>query len=159
MKDQLSEKYIKMAIELAIEHSKEGINGPFGAVITHKDRLVAQGWNRVHEWNDPTAHAEIVAIRAASQSLGRFNLDDCCLFSSCYPCPMCLAAAYWAGIKTVYYAATARDADKAGFLDQKLIDEMCKSDKAKEIDLIRLETVESFKPFEQWLANPNRLKY
>ncbi len=159
MKDQLSRKYIKMAIELAIEHSKDGLNGPFGAVITHKDRLVAQSWNRVTELNDPTAHAEIMAIRAACQALNRHDLKDCKLFSSCYPCPMCLAAAYWAGIETVYYAATARDAEKAGFLDQKLFNEMCKPDSVKEIDLVRVETLDTFKPFEQWLANPNRLKY
>jgi guanine deaminase len=157
--DQLSQKYIKMAIKLAIEHSKDGLNGPFGAVIIHKDRLVAQSWNRVTELNDPTAHAEIMAIRAACQALNRHDLKDCKLFSSCYPCPMCLAAAYWAGIETVYYAATESDAEKAGFIDKSLYREICLADQDKEIQLLRIERPESTQPFERWQENPNRMMY
>src|SRR5258706_6065734 len=109
--------YMARAIELAIENVRSGRGGPFGAVIVKDDRILATGANQVTSTNDPTAHAEVVAIRAACAALGTFQLDGCDIYTTCEPCPMCFGAIYWARPRCVYYGATAADAAAAGFDD------------------------------------------
>src|SRR5580698_5238710 len=107
--------FMARAIELAIENVRSGRGGPFAAVVVRDDRIIAAGTNLVTSTNDPTAHAEVVAIRAACAALSSFQLDDCDLYSTCEPCPMCLGAIYWARPRRVFFGATARDAAEAGF--------------------------------------------
>jgi len=118
-----TERYLKAAIALSIANVAEG-GGPFGAVIVKNGEIVARGQNRVTVSHDPTAHAEVVAIRAACAALGDYSLAGCSLYSSCEPCPMCLAAAYWARLDAIYFAATRDDAAAAGFDDAFLYDEL-----------------------------------
>jgi tRNA(Arg) A34 adenosine deaminase TadA len=152
-------EFLQRAIELAMEYSADGLHGPFGAVIVCADRIVAEGWNGVIERVDPTAHAEIVALRAACRELGRIELADCTLYSSCKPCPMCLAAAYWAHIPRIVFAASAKEAEQAGFLDQQLYDEFRAEDADKKIELVQIELANRAEPFERWLNNPQRHPY
>ena len=153
------DEYLRRAIKLAIEHSIDGIHGPFGALLTQNDAIIAEGWNRVVEQSDPTAHAEIVAIRIACQKLGRIDLSDCTLYSSCQPCPMCLSAVYWARIPRVVFAATDQDAENAGFLDRKLYDEFRHKITDKSIELLHLDIEKATEPFQRWLNNPRRRPY
>ena len=112
--------FLREALRLAAESSASGVNGPFGAVIVRNGVVVGRGWNRVVEEADPTAHAEILAIRDAARELGSHVLADCVLYASCEPCPMCMAAVYWARIGRVVYAAGAEDAAEAGFDDSAI---------------------------------------
>jgi len=113
-----SDKFMRQAIDLSRRAIVEKIGGPFGAIVVHKGIVIASGQNRVLLENDPTAHAEIIAIRSASHHLGAFRLTGCELYTSCEPCPMCLGAIYWARIERVYYANTRADAAKIGFDDE-----------------------------------------
>lgn len=113
------------AIRLAENGMKRGEGGPFGAVIVQHKQIIGRGWNKVLADNDPTAHAEITAIRDACRTLGRYWLQDCRMYISCEPCPMCLAAIYWARIKEVIFAATRKDAERIGFIDAELYREIC----------------------------------
>ena len=114
----MSEKaFMRRAAALALEKMRANSGGPFGAVIVRNDTIIAEGWNEVTSSNDPTAHAEIVAIRRACTLLGAFNLPDCDIYTSCEPCPMCLGAIYWARLRRVYYANTRADASQIGFDD------------------------------------------
>ena len=106
------ERLLREAIRLSIEKMCQGEGGPFGAIVVRGDEIVGTGWNRVTSTNDPTAHAEIVAVRDACQRLGTFNLSGCEIYSSCEPCPMCLAAIYWARLDRLYYAAGREDASR-----------------------------------------------
>ncbi len=151
--------FLQRAIELALEHSADGLHGPFGAIIACADQIVAEGWNGVVERVDPTAHAEIVALRAACQKLRRIELVDCTLYSSCKPCPMCLAATYWAHIPRIVFAASAEEAEQAGFLDRQLYAEFLANDADKKIELVQIELVNRTAPFERWLNNPQRHPY
>ncbi len=110
-------EFIEAAVREGFSGVKRGEGGPFGAVVVKDGRIVARGHNRVVKTHDPTAHAEILAIRAASRRLGRFDLSDCVLYSTCEPCPMCLAAVYWAKIRTLYFGCTRDDAARIGFDD------------------------------------------
>ncbi len=111
-------------MQIAIKEADTGINkkhgGPFGAIIVNNDKVIAKAHNLVLKTNDPTAHAEINAIRIASKKLKTFDLSNCEIYTTCYPCPMCLSAIYWSGIKKIYYGAVAKDAEKIGFIDNKL---------------------------------------
>jgi guanine deaminase len=118
---------LREAIRLAGLHSASGRNGPFGAVVARRGEVVGEGWNRVVELGDPTAHAEILALRDAAARLGTHVLEECVLYSSCEPCPMCLAAAYWARIPRVVFAASREDAARAGFDDDDLYGEMARA--------------------------------
>lgn len=138
-------------------HANEG--GPFGAVIVRKDRIVGRGWNRVTSTNDPTAHAEIVAIRAACQRLARFELADCDLYTTCEPCPMCLAAIYWARIKRVYYANTRRDAAKIDFDDAMIYREIKLPVSRRAIPMTQLLRNEALVAFDAWRAKPDKVIY
>src|ERR1044071_8610093 len=113
----MKQKLMRQAIRITIKKRRVGYGGPFGAVVVRKGKIVGRGWNQVTSTNDPTAHAEIVAIRDACKRLKTFQLRDCELYASCEPCPMCLSAIYWARFKRVYYANTRKDTAKIGFDD------------------------------------------
>ena len=116
-------RWLRAAISVAREHMKSGRCGPFGAIVTKNNRMVGVGWNRVVAAGDPTAHAEIVALRGAARTLNSFRLSGCVLYSSCEPCPMCLGAAYWARVERVVYGADRFDAAAAGFDDAEIYQE------------------------------------
>lgn len=118
------EDFLSEAIRLSLLNVEQGTGGPFGAVLVRNGEIVARGANRVTVDNDPTAHAEVVAIREAGHALGTYDLRGCVLYTSCEPCPMCLAAAYWARVDAIYFAATKDDAAEAGFDDAFLYDEI-----------------------------------
>jgi len=152
-------KYLTHALNLASEHAVKGDNGPFGAVIVKNDQVIAEGWNQVVEHNDPTAHAEIVAIRNACKQLGTFKLEDCVLYASCEPCPMCLSAIYWARLDAVYYAAKRDVAAAAGFDDEKFYNEICSEVEDRTIKCEHLPLPEAETPFLKWRSNPNKIDY
>ena len=120
----MEERLLREAIQLSMEKMEAGEGGPFGAIVARGGEIVGTGWNRVTSTNDPTAHAEIVAIRDACSRLGTFTLSGCDIYSSCQPCPMCLAAIYWARLERLYYAASAEDAARAGFDDSWIAGEI-----------------------------------
>ncbi|MBW1883737.1 MAG: nucleoside deaminase [Deltaproteobacteria bacterium] len=150
-------------IARAIALSAEGVDrvdgGPFGALVARGGEVVAEGWNRVPSSHDPTAHAEIVAIRAAAQSLVSFSLEGCVLYCSCEPCPMCLAASYWARIDHVYYANTRSDAAAIGFDDQFFYDELARPISERSLPLTRLEVDRSLVPMSEWNEDPEKVRY
>jgi guanine deaminase len=153
-------KFMKIANEEAIQGITSNEGGPFGAVIIKDGVIVAQGHNEVLKTNDPTAHAEVVAIRKASALLGRFDLSDCEIYSSCEPCPMCLAAIFWSRIKVVNYGCTKRDAAAIGF-DDDLIYEFIK-DTASHTDslqLVPMDREECLKNFSLWLEKDDKVSY
>jgi guanine deaminase len=120
----MQERHLRRALELAMQGMTEGFGGPFGAVIVRGDEVLAEGYNQVTSGNDPTAHAEVVAIRAACRLLGDFSLSGCEIYSSCEPCPMCLGAIYWARLDGLYFAASRSDAASIGFDDELLYTEL-----------------------------------
>lgn len=152
------EQWLKLAIALALESLQEG-GGPFGAVIVKNGREIAHGKNRVTLWNDPTAHAEVTAIREATRILGNYFLEDCVLYSSCEPCPMCLGAIYWARLKAVYFASTRYDAAEAGFSDELIYTELAKPLYQRRIPFFRIDHVGAGEVFKAWQQLPNRLEY
>lgn len=149
---------MSLAIELAVANVREG-GGPFGAVVAKDGQIVATGVNRVTATNDPTAHAEVVAIRAACAALGSFQLEGCELYASCEPCPMCLGAIYWARPATLYYAASGDDAAAAGFDDRLIHEELRRPVEARRLRTIRLSHPQSGAPFAQWSAQDERTDY
>lgn len=158
MPDSRQARFMARAIELAITHSADGTHGPFGAVVVHDGAIVGEGFNSVVAHHDPTAHAEIIAIRKAAQQLQTHDLSHCTLYTSCEPCPMCLAAIYWARIPTVYYAATHADAHAAGFDDSR-IQQYLRQPGADGPTLIGLATPNAGIALEQWQNNPSRQNY
>ncbi len=155
----MQNQWMERAIELAVENVRSGAGGPFGAVVVRNDRLVAIGVNQVTATNDPTAHAEVVAIRAACKALGTFQLQDCEIYSSCEPCPMCLGAIYWARPKGFYYACNRDGAAKAGFDDAFIYDEMGLMPERRSIPGIELFPEMGAKPFEEWLRSAEKKDY
>lgn len=153
------EDYIRRAIALAADHSTSGLNGPFGAVVVRKDRIVGEGWNRVVETRDPTAHAEIMAIREACRRLNTHVLADCSIYSSSEPCPMCLSAIHWARIPKVYFSCSAEDAEAAGFDDTKIFVEMGREWDQRRLEGHQLLREEGLKVFAEWAQNPDRIPY
>jgi tRNA(Arg) A34 adenosine deaminase TadA len=152
-------EFLRRAIRLATENVVSGAGGPFGAVIVREGRIVAEGVNTVTTANDPTAHAEVNAIRAAASALGTFSLAGCQLYSSCEPCPMCLAAAYWARIDAIYYGASASDAERAGFDDSLFYQELRKESAARKLAATQLLGDEAWASFAAWLAAANKTAY
>lgn len=150
--------FLKLAIELAKENVKNG-GGPFGAVIVKDGKIIAKGTNRVTSNNDPTAHAEIVAIRQACDKLNDFQLTDCIIYSSCEPCPMCLGAIYWARPKKLVFAANKFDAANAGFDDSLIYDEIQLPYSDRHLETINLRIDESLQPFELWMSESNKRTY
>lgn len=154
------------AIELAIENVRSGRGGPFAAMIVKDGCIVSTGTNQVTSRNDPTAHAEIVAIRAACAALGSFQLDGCDIYTTCEPCPMCFGAIYWARPARVFFGATARDAADAGF-DDAFIYQQLGADlaerkipfAARKIPFVEVSREEALACFREWKAHPDRIKY
>ncbi|MBN1925667.1 MAG: nucleoside deaminase [Prolixibacteraceae bacterium] len=150
--------FMTRAIKLARQNVEAG-GGPFGAVIVKKENMIAEGVNRVTSKKDPTAHAEIQAIRAACEKLGTHDLSGCEIYSSCEPCPMCLSAIYWAHISCIYYAASREDAAKAGFDDLYILNEIKLSRENRSIPHVKLLNPETSSPFEAWKDCPDKSKY
>lgn len=150
---------MKQAIELAVQRMSEGNGGPFGAVIVKDGKVIAQGYNQVTSLNDPTAHAEIQAIRAACKALGSFQLTGCEVYTSCEPCPMCLSALYWARPARIYYAATRKEAARAGFDDDFLYREVCLLPRERSIPTVQVLADEGIRPFQVWDQKPNKVRY
>jgi tRNA(Arg) A34 adenosine deaminase TadA len=152
-------QFMQQAIRLATENVTSGRGGPFGAVIVKDGLVIAAEANKVTATNDPTAHAEITAIRAACAALGSFSLEGCELYTSCEPCPMCMAATYWARCKTVFYGCKAADAAKAGFDDAFLYDELKKPLSARALPMVNLCGEEAWQAFAAWIASPQKVEY
>lgn len=147
------------AIALAVENVDAGRGGPFGAVVVRNGQIVAEGMNLVTSTNDPTAHAEVVAIRRACQELGVFHLDQCEIYTSCEPCPMCLAAIYWAHIETIYYGCTHADAAAIGFDDSLIYREMRKSIAERQVPMQQMNRDEALRAFEAWSVSTSKRPY
>jgi guanine deaminase len=154
----MSEDFMRRAIALALENIENG-GGPFASVIARDGRIVAEGVNRVTATNDPTAHAEIVAIRAACSALQTFQLLDCDLYTTCEPCPMCLGAIYWAHTARVFYACTAPDAAAAGFDDAFIYDELKLPHHARRVPMAGLMREEGQAVFHKWTSKPDKTPY
>jgi len=146
------------AIELSIKSVNSG-TGPFGAVIVKDNKIIAEGFNTVTLTNDPTSHAEIVAIRTACKSLNNFSLEGYDLYTTCEPCPMCLSAIYWARINKIYYANTRSDAHKIDFSDSLIYEELNKTIKERKIPMNQMMRDEALKAFEMWDNKKDKVKY
>ena len=149
---------MRKAIELSIENVANG-GGPFGAVIARNGEIIATGVNRVTANNDPTAHAEVSAIRAAAEKLGRFDLSDCEIFTSCEPCPMCLGALYWARLNKIYFANNKTDAKNIGFDDSFIYDELALPRDQRHLSAEEMMRNEAIKAFEAWTKKTDKIEY
>lgn len=154
-KNELMQK----AIKLAVENVRSGRGGPFAALVVKGGEIIATGTNVVTSVNDPTAHAEIEAIRKACARLGRFELSGCEVYSTCEPCPMCLAAIHWARPAHVYYAALGDDAAQAGFADKAIREQMCLPYKSQGIPIEQLSHKDALRPFLAWQEKPDKKPY
>ena len=154
----MNNKFMMRAIELSIKSVDSG-TGPFGAVIVKDNKIISEGFNTVTLSNDPTSHAEIVAIRKACKILNNFSLKGCELYSTCEPCPMCLSAIYWARIEKIYYANTRKDAQKIDFDDSLIYSEFKKSIGKRKIPMIQMMRNEAIKAFELWDKKTDKVKY
>ena len=150
--------FMKKAIDLSIQNIKDN-GGPFGCVIVKNNNIIAEGVNRVTFNNDPTAHAEIVAIRNACSKLNTFNLEGCELYSSCEPCPMCLSAIYWSHVDKVYYGNSRDDAAKIQFDDKFIYDELLLNMEERKIPISQISRDEAIKAFNLWENEENKIKY
>jgi len=150
---------MREAIRLAEDSSRSGRGGPFGCVVVRSGRIIARGENRVTSANDPTAHAEIVAIREACQAVGGFQLADCELYASCEPCPMCLSAIYWARIPKVFYGNTRQDAASIGFDDDFIYGQIPLEPEKRRIEMKPLLRAEAQATFAAWAAKPDKTGY
>ncbi len=151
-------KFMKRAIELS-ENSANNTGGPFGCVIVKDEKIVAEGSNKVTFTNDPTAHAEIVAIREACKKLNTFKLSDCDIYTSCEPCPMCLSAIYWSHINTIYFGNTREDAKKINFDDSMIYSEFSKKIEDRKIPIKQMLREEALKAFEIWDKKKDKIEY
>lgn len=154
----MSPELMRQAIALALENIRNG-GGPFAALVAREGAVIATGANRVTATNDPSAHAEIVAIREACRELGTFQLDGCEIYTTCEPCPMCLGAIYWARPARVFYAATASDAAAAGFDDAFIYDEIQTPAADRRIPMTELQRSEALVIFQAWLAKSDKTPY
>jgi tRNA(Arg) A34 adenosine deaminase TadA len=151
--------FMSQAIELSIENVRSGRGGPFAAVVVKDGRIIAQGTNLVTSTNDPTAHAEIVAIREASRALGNFQLSGCEMYATCEPCPMCLGAIYWARPAKVYFASTGKDAAAHGFDDAFIFEELQRPLDGRRIPMVQLMREEALAAFRAWDEKADRIEY
>ena len=152
-------EFLRRAISLATENVATGRGGPFAAVIVRDGKIVGEGVNTVTVSHDPTAHGEVNAIRAATKALGTFTLTGCELYTSCEPCPMCLAASYWARLDAIYYGASAADAARAGFDDAFLYDEMRKEQSTRTLPASQLLAAEAWASFQAWIDSAQKIEY
>lgn len=153
-----NEKLMKRAIDLSKENIGNG-GGPFGAVVIKDGKIIGEGVNRVTASNDPTAHAEVMAIRQACQTLKTFDLSECEIYTSCEPCPMCLSAIYWARISRIYFANTKKDAARIDFDDDFIYQEIPKNPKDRKIPMTQVLREEAWKVFEIWEQKNDKVKY
>jgi tRNA(Arg) A34 adenosine deaminase TadA len=151
--------YMQEAIALAEKNVHNNHGGPFGAVVVKDGKIIGRGGNKVTVNNDPTAHAEIVAIREAAKNLGTFDLSGCEIYASCEPCPMCLGAIYWSHIDKLYYAATKDDAAKANFDDSFIYAEIAKPKDQRQLQSVQLMREDAVKVFEEWNQSENKIPY
>lgn len=151
--------FMREAIRLSLENVNSGNGGPFGAVIVKNGNIIARGVNAVTSTNDPTAHAEVVAIRNACKKLGSFQLNGCEIYCSCEPCPMCLGAIYWARPDKIYYANTKQDASNINFDDQFIYSELDVSIAERKLPTIQLLRNEAQTAFTQWQESTEKVKY
>ena len=156
---QPNPEFLRRAIALATENVRAGAGGPFAAVIVRDGRIVGEGANSVTTTHDPTAHGEVNAIRAACKALGTFTLEGCELYTSCQPCPMCLAASYWSRLDVIYYGASDTDAARAGFDDAFLYAEFRKDQPERALPAVQLLADEAWTSFAAWLESPNKTPY
>lgn len=154
-----SEKFMREAIALALENVRSGAGGPFAALIVKDEQVIAKGTNRVTSANDPTAHAEIVAIREACRVLRNFQLEGCELYATCEPCPMCLGAIYWARPARVFFANTAMDAAEAGFDDSLIYEEIPRPHAQRRIPMIPMMREEALEAFRVWKSKADKTEY
>ncbi|MFN6963930.1 MAG: nucleoside deaminase [Pyrinomonadaceae bacterium] len=153
------ETFMRRAFELALEGVDRNDGGPFGCVIVKDGRIVGEGCNRVTSTNDPTAHAEVVAIREACRNLNSFQLDGCTVYTSCEPCPMCLGAIYWARPSAVYFAGTREDAADAGFDDEMIYEEIALANEARRRPMTNLLREEAVQVFARWNEKSDKVEY
>jgi len=153
------EKFMRRAIELSIENVTQRGGGPFGCVIVKDDKIIAEGYNKVTANNDPTAHAEVTAIRNACEKLHTFQLDDCVIYTSCEPCPMCLGAIYWARPKAVYYANTKKDAAEINFDDDFIYNEIDAGINNRNLPFIQILNSEALEAFSIWNSKLDKTEY
>jgi len=155
----MKEKFMREAIRLSIENVETGKGGPFGAVIVKDGKIIARGANQVTTDNDPTAHAEVVAIRNACKALNTFQLDGCEVYTSCEPCPMCLGAIYWARPDKIYYANTKEDAADINFDDQFIYEEIERPIGERKLFTQQMLRNEALEGFKKWSESQNKIEY
>jgi tRNA(Arg) A34 adenosine deaminase TadA len=158
-RSHIDNAFMARAIQLSVENVRAGCGGPFGSVIVREGIVVAEAANQVTATNDPTAHAEVLAIRQACQRFGCFELRGCVLCTSCEPCPMCLGAIYWARIDRVYFGNLATDAAKVGFDDSAIYAEITQPRAEREIPMIQMMREEALVAFREWEQHPGRIRY
>ncbi|TAN10918.1 MAG: nucleoside deaminase [Chitinophagaceae bacterium] len=151
--------FMQIAIDLSKKGMEEGRGGPFGAIVVKDDEIIGKGYNNVLATNDPTAHAEIMAIREACKNLNSFQLEGCEMYTSCEPCPMCLGAIYWARPDKVYYANTRKDAADAGFDDSVIYTEISLPVSKRRIPMYQLSHKEALEAFREWGKKENKINY
>lgn len=155
----MNPKFMREAIRLSIRNMRRGAGGPFGAVVVKGDRIVGRGWNQVTSINDPTAHAEVVAIRDACKRLKSFQLDGCDLYTTCEPCPMCLSAMYWSRLRNVYYGNTRKDAARIAFDDDFIYREVALPIRRRKLVMKPLLRTEALAAFREWQAKKDKVPY
>jgi len=155
----MKEKFMREAIRLSLSKMRGNCGGPFGAVVVRKGKIVGRGWNCVTSANGPTAHAEILAIREACKRLKTFRLDDCEIYASCEPCPMCLAAIFWARLKKVCFANTRKDAARIGFDDDLIYCALARPIARRKIPMKQLQRGEALEVFKEWRDKPDKVCY
>ena len=153
------QRFMLTAIELATGNVRENRGGPFAAVVVKDDVIISQGTNLVTSLNDPTAHAEIVAIRAACHALGAFQLDECDIYTTCEPCPMCIGAIYWARPARIYFGATREDAARIGFDDSFIYGQLQLPFAERKIPMIPLLREQALNAFQYWESKPDKIRY
>ncbi len=152
-------QFMEEAIRLSIEKMENGLGGPFGAVVVKDGKIIGRGFNMVTSSNDPTAHAEIVAIREACKNLGSFQLTGCAIYTSCEPCPMCLGAIYWARPEIVYFGNTKEDAREIGFDDFFIYEELEKSPQDRKIPMVSFMREKAQEAFQRWKEKEDKIPY
>jgi tRNA(Arg) A34 adenosine deaminase TadA len=155
----MTDSFMREAIQQAVENVRSGRGGPFGAIVVRDGRIIASGTNLVTAANDPTAHAEVNAIREACRALGTFQLAGCEIYTSCEPCPMCLGAIYWARPDRVYFAATASDAAEAGFDDSFIYEELKRPHVERKIPFQPVMREAGLEPLREWVEKAGRIRY
>ena len=152
-------EFMKKAVALSREHMEKGHGGPFGAVIVKDGKIISEGWNQVTSANDPTAHAEVQAIRSACQSLNTFDLSGTEIYTSCEPCPMCLSAIYWARIEKIYYANSREDAARIQFDDDFIYQEIGRSIAERSIPMQQMQSAQAQQVFQDWLKKQDKTQH